>query len=136
MKRFTQIISLGLLLLLTGCSSAKPEPTASVTQQPAERKVKSHQIGMATYYANKFHGRKTASGERLDNKKLTAAHPTLPFGTQVRVTALRNNQSVIVKINDRGPFTKGYIIDITRSAADELDLVREGVGKVKVEVLE
>jgi rare lipoprotein A len=90
---------------------------------------------MASYYAHKFHGRPTASGEIYDESRLTAAHPVLPFGTLVRVTNLNNNNSVILKVNDRGPTAKGRIIDVSYTAARELDFVRQGVAKVKVEVV-
>ncbi len=90
---------------------------------------------MASYYAHKFHGRTTASGEIYDENKMTAAHKTLPFGTTVRVTGLANGKKVVVKINDRGPFVEGRIIDLSYRAAGELDMIIAGVLKVRVEVL-
>ena len=90
----------------------------------------------ASYYADKFNGRRTASGERFDNQKYTAAHRTLPFGTKVRVTNEANGKSTIVKINDRGPFVKGRVIDLSKSAAIELDFVKAGVADVEVEIIE
>lgn len=92
--------------------------------------------GIASYYADKFHGRKTASGEVFHQDSLTAAHKSLPFGTLVRVTNLRNNQSVIVKVNDRGMKGKNRVIDLSKAAARELNMVGAGLVKVKVEVLE
>jgi rare lipoprotein A len=89
--------------------------------------------GRASFYAKKFEGRKTASGEKFSNKDLTAAHRTLPFGTVVRVTNLSNNRQVIVRINDRGPYAKGRIIDLTHAAADSLDFIHSGWTAVKVE---
>lgn len=89
--------------------------------------------GTASYYANKFEGRKTASGETYRHAKLTAAHRTLPFGTQLKVTNLENGKSVIVRVNDRGPFVKGRIIDLSKSAAIKIGLIQKGVAKVKVE---
>ena len=89
--------------------------------------------GRASFYARKFEGRKTASGEIFSNKNLTAAHKTLPFGTVVKVTNTKNNKSVIVRINDRGPYVKGRIIDLTRVAADSLDILHAGWTSVKVE---
>lgn len=91
--------------------------------------------GVASYYGSKFHGRKTASGERFDKFALTAAHKTLPLGTMVRVTNLRNGESVEVKINDRGPHTKGRIIDLSRGAAEEIGMVRAGTARVRLEVI-
>lgn len=91
--------------------------------------------GLASYYADKFHGRKTASGERYHKNKFTAAHRTLPFDTKVKVTNLSNDSSVIVTINDRGPYGKGKIIDLSYCAAKELNFVKKGITKVKIEIL-
>lgn len=91
------------------------------------------QTGKASYYAKKFNGRKTASGKKFRSYKRTAAHKTLPFGTKVKVTNLRNGKSVKVKINDRGPFVAGRIIDLSRKAARKIDMLNEGVGNVKIE---
>lgn len=90
---------------------------------------------MASYYADKFQGRPTASGERFDNGKLTAAHRALPFGSRVRVTNLTNGRSVTVRINDRGPFIKGRVIDLSLAAARRIDMVRAGVVAVRVELV-
>lgn len=91
------------------------------------------QIGMASFYSNKFNGNKTASGEIYHQSRLTAAHKTLSFGTQVKVTNLVNNRSVVVRINDRGPYAKGRIIDLSRGAARKLGMIKQGVVKVKIE---
>lgn len=91
--------------------------------------------GEASYYADRFIGQRTASGERYDPDALTAAHRSLPFGTQVRVTRLSNGQSVVVRINDRGPFVRGRVIDVSHAAARRLDMMREGVVSVTVEVI-
>jgi rare lipoprotein A len=90
-------------------------------------------VGRASYYANWFHGRKTASGEHFDRRDYTAAHRSLPFGTRVRVTNLENGRHVFVKINDRGPHIRNRIIDISQAAAKEIGLVDDGVGNVKIE---
>jgi hypothetical protein len=89
--------------------------------------------GKASFYAKKFDGRKTANGEKFSNKEFTAAHRTLPFGTYVKVTNLRNNKWVLVRINDRGPYVKGRIIDLTQAAADSLDFRHSGWVNVRVE---
>ena len=91
--------------------------------------------GRASFYSDQFHGRKTANGETFNMDKLTAAHPFLPFGTRVRVTNLRNGKDVIVRINDRGPFVKGRIIDLSTSAAKEIGLIKSGPTRVKLEAL-
>jgi rare lipoprotein A len=93
------------------------------------------QEGLASYYADKFVGRKTANGERYHHAKKTAAHPKLPFGTIVKVTNLENSKRVVVHINDRGPFKQGRIIDLSRSAAEALDFLDKGLVKVRVEVV-
>ncbi|MGI9554296.1 MAG: septal ring lytic transglycosylase RlpA family protein [Thermodesulfobacteriota bacterium] len=93
------------------------------------------QTGIASWYGDKEHRNKTASGERFSRYAYTAAHKTLPFGTVVRVTNLENGRDVVVKINDRGPFIRGRIIDLSYSSAGSIDLVRTGTAKVKVEVI-
>ena len=94
------------------------------------------QSGIASFYANKFVGRPTASGEKYNHTKLTAAHKTLPFGTQVKVTNDENGKSVIVRINDRGPFVKNRIIDLSRSAASHLDFIAQGTAQVTLEIVD
>lgn len=89
----------------------------------------------ASYYADKFHGRKTSSGEIFNMYAYTAAHKTLPFGTMLRVTNLANGNSVNVKVNDRGPFVEGRELDLSKAAAVKLDMVKTGTAKVKIEVL-
>jgi rare lipoprotein A len=96
----------------------------------------SPEFGKVTYYANSFQGKKTANGELYDREKMTCAHKSLPFGTLVRVTRLDNQKSVEVRVNDRGPFAEGYVIDISYKAAEAIDLIQAGVAKVKVEVVE
>ena len=113
-----KLIILGLLLCV------------SIGTQAAE------EFGIASYYSDAFHGRKTASGELYHKDKLTAAHKTLPFGTLIRVTRLDNKTSVVVKVNDRGPYIKGRIVDISKAAAIKLDLIRDGKARVKIEVIE
>jgi len=92
--------------------------------------------GNASWYGPGFHGRKTANGERYNQNDLTAAHKKLPFGTKVRVTNLNNNKSVIVRINDRGPYVRGRIIDVSKEAAKELAMLGSGTAPVRVETLE
>ncbi len=93
------------------------------------------QYGVASYYADRFHGRLTANGEIYDTSALTAAHLKLPFGQEVRVTRLDNGKSVSVRINDRGPFNKARIIDLSKAAAKELDMLRLGLVDVHIELL-
>jgi rare lipoprotein A len=93
------------------------------------------ETGKASYYADKFQGKKTASGQLYHPDSLTAAHKTIAFGTFVKVTNLKNDKSVIVRINDRGPFVKGRIIDLSRKAMQYLNGIHSGLIHVKVEVL-
>lgn len=101
--------------------------------EPAVRGLGS---GIASYYGARFAGRKTANGERFNPGALTAAHKTLPFGSKVRVTHERTGKSVIVRINDRGPYVHGRMIDLSRAAAEQIGLVRAGHGRVTLELLE
>ena len=114
---------LGALALLGGCSTFGGGSGSSDT-------------GKASYYGDRHHGQRTASGERFDQHALTAAHRSLPFGTRVRVTNLNNERSVVLRINDRGPFVRGRIIDVSRAAAVRLDMLRAGVVPVRVETLD
>jgi len=99
-------------------------------------KSKLTQFGKASWYGGFFHGRRAASGERYDMNEFTAAHKTLPFGTEVLVTRLDNSQSVLVRITDRGPYVAGRIIDLSRSAAEAIGLLGAGVAKVRIDILD
>lgn len=92
--------------------------------------------GYASYYGEKFHGRKTASGEIYDMNQLTAAHKELPFGTKLKVTNLKNGLSVFVKVNDRGPFVSDRILDLSKRAAETLKMLNDGVVEVECEIIE
>jgi rare lipoprotein A len=116
-----------LTLSLVACSSQSPKQF---------RYSSAHQeTGKASYYADKYQSRQTASGELFDQRANTAAHKTLPFGTRVKVTNVDNGRSVIVRINDRGPFVRGRIIDLSKSAFSAIANTRAGVVRVVVEVL-
>lgn len=95
-----------------------------------------NQTGKASFYADKFEGHPTASGEKYKHSKLTAAHKTLPFGTKVKVTNTANQKTVEVIINDRGPYVDGRIIDLSKSAAEKLDFIQQGLADVSVEVID
>ena len=130
------IVSLAVLLFLAACSSAPrftkdSERTGSRYQSGA-----SVLKGTASYYADEFHGRKTANGETYDMHKLTAAHRSLPFNTSVRVTNLKNNRSVTVRINDRMPDFKNRVIDLSYGAAKQIGMIQDGIVEVRVEILE
>jgi rare lipoprotein A len=121
-----------LALALVACTPALAGPRPEGPPPPSGGYV---QRGEAAWYGGRFHGRLTASGERFDMHALTAAHRTLPFGTRVRVENLRNGRSVVVRITDRGPFTPRRIIDLSRGAAEQLDMIRSGVAPVRLQVL-
>jgi rare lipoprotein A len=128
MPRTRLRILLLFLLAAAGCAGSAPPPPSSL-----EREV---QVGFASFYDSHFHGARTASGQRYDEKALTAAHRTLPFGTRVQVTNLSNGRSVVVTITDRGPFARGRVIDVSRRAARKLDFLRDGTTRVRLEVLD
>lgn len=106
------------------------------TSYNSTREYEDQLEGIASYYAEDFHGRKTANGEVYNMNALTAAHRRLPFNTKVRVTNLDNNRSVEVRINDRGPFKDNRVIDLSLKAALEIGLISNGTGPVKIEILE
>jgi rare lipoprotein A len=93
------------------------------------------QKGLATYYGQEFQGKKTASGETFDMWAVTCAHKTLAFNTRLKVTNLKNKKTVIVRVNDRGPWVKGRIIDLSFAAAKQIDMIKDGIVEVKIEVV-
>ena len=125
---FAALAISGLLAGCLGSSSGRYTPQRSYTSGQLLK-------GMASWYGPGFNGRRTASGERFRQNELTAAHKTLPFGTIVRVTNLQNTRTVDVRINDRGPFVRGRIIDLSKGAAERLRMIRTGVVPVEVRVL-
>jgi rare lipoprotein A len=114
------------LLLSAGCATTGgPKPTPE----------RAGEVGTASFYSHRLHGRKSASGKIYDEEQLTAAHRTLPFGTRVRVTNLENDRSVVVTIIDRGPFRRRRVIDVSRHAAELLGFVASGTTRVLLEVI-
>jgi rare lipoprotein A len=109
--------------------------TAGTNPQIASSPAPAIESGTASYYADKYQGKPTASGEVFDMHQLTAAHPRLAFGTIVKVTNTENNRSVLVRINDRGPFVSGRVIDLSLAAAEELRMVKSGLVQVKLQVV-
>lgn len=131
------MLALGLACALglgLGSTSCEGHDRGRGAAAPKAARSKPYQRGTAAYYGGKFHGRKTASGERFDKNAMTAAHRKLPFGTIVRVTNLANGRSVEVRINDRGPFGRG-IIDVSEAAAKKLGMIRRGVARVRLDVV-
>lgn len=119
----------------TEAIAGKPAKTIGTTLNQERISVRDIQRGMASWYGPGFHGNRCANGEIYNQYGLSAAHRTLPFGTRVRVTNLNNHRSVVVRINDRGPFIRGRIIDLSKGAAREIGMISSGVAPVTVEIL-
>jgi len=121
-------------------SEAKPAPGSSVRQKPEVRtqvgKTKPYQVGTASWYGQNFQGKPTASGEPYQMYDMTAAHLTLPMGSYVRVTNLRNGKAVIVRVNDRGPIVPGRIIDLSYGAAQALQMRAHGLQRVRLDLVQ
>ncbi len=125
-----------IIILYLGCT-ASPKFRRGEINRPSvqwDLPQKPYQVGLASYYGKKFHGRPTSSGEIFDMYGMTAAHKTLPLGSQIQVTHLGNHRSVIVKVNDRGPFVEGRILDLSYGAAKEIGMIQEGVAEVRIDV--
>lgn len=123
MKKIVTFLTLLVTLLFT-------------TNVMAKTKVNQHSTrGEASYYAGFHHGKKTASGERFNMHSLTAAHRTLPLGSKIKVTNLNNGKEVVVRVNDRGPYAKGRVLDVSLGAAKKLDMIKTGTTKVSIQIL-
>ena len=120
---------------LARADKASASAVASLASAVERQLVNFVQEGVVSWYGAAFHDRPTASGERFDSNGMTMAHPTLPFGTEVRVTNLRNGRSVIVRVNDRGPHVGKRIADLSRAAAAQLGMLKRGVVRARIEVL-
>lgn len=118
-------LGLVLAILVNGCLHARAAPGGGAV--PEE--------GLASYYADRLQGRPTASGQPYDRAALTCAHRTARFGARLRVTDLETGRSVVVRVNDRGPFVPGRVVDLSRAAAERLGMLRRGLGRVRVERL-
>ncbi|MGV3729918.1 MAG: septal ring lytic transglycosylase RlpA family protein [Sphingopyxis sp.] len=131
MRAFSAML---LPLLLTASAAAQE---VEIAANPIAELVQETEIdgGVASYYGNELAGNRTASGERFDPGQLTAAHRSLPFGSKVRVTNMSTGDSVIVRINDRGPFHRGRVIDVSHAAAREIGMHRSGTARVKLALL-
>ena len=124
---------LALAVLVAACSRARPPSPESLS--PASRGSGREEIGEASFYAGRHHGKSTASGETFDENRLTAAHRSLPFGTRLEVTNLANHRSVVVRVNDRGPFVPGRIVDLSLAAAKAIGMAKDGVTRVRLRPL-
>lgn len=144
-KRLSLFYGLITLILIAGCtsnvrytrSSSRPSSVAAKREKHKTLlKPKRHALrGIASYYGPGFHGKLTANGEKFNMYAMTAAHKTLPFNTKVKVKNLDNDRTVIIRINDRGPFKKGRIIDLSKGAAKKAGMLKTGTANVKLEIL-
>jgi len=124
------LLAAALALLAPGAASRAADATAVAEPTPGG------EVGVASWYGARHHGKPTASGARFDMHKLTAAHKLLPLDTRVRVTNLRNGRTVEVTVTDRGPYAGGRVIDLSARAAEALDLKKRGIGRVRIEVID
>jgi rare lipoprotein A len=144
-ERIAHGLMIGLMIVGLGAaqgpnnSEASSAPSKSAQIKPEihkpAAKTKPYQVGTASWYGEYFDGKPTASGEDYDMYEMTAAHPTLPLGSYVRVTNLRNGRAVVVKVNDRGPIVEGRIIDLSYGAAQALQFEQHGLQKVRLDLV-
>ena len=138
--KYILVIALGFFVVFISACQEKPAAAPAEPQQPVVPEVKETKTGLASFYGRAFDGQKTAGGETFDSDEMVAAHPTYPLGTIVRVTNLSSNDTVRVRISDRGPTKvnrkEGVIIDLSRGAAKKINMIAAGREKVLVEVLE
>src|SRR6202453_1459929 len=143
-RRLAHGLMIGLLIIGLGAaqgpnnSEARSAPSSSAQIKPENQKVaknKPFEVGTASWYGEDFEGKPTASGEDYDMYDMTAAHPTLPLGSYVRVTNLHNGKAVVVKVNDRGPIVPGRIIDLSYGAAQALEFEHKGLQRVRLDLV-
>lgn len=135
--QFRLIILLFVLVYVAACSStSRYSKSNEKDYKNNSTRIIETERGIASFYADEFNGKKTASGEIYDMTEMTAAHPSYPFNTVVIVTNLKNNKSVTVRINDRMPNFKNRIIDLSLKAAEKIEMIRDGIQEVTIEVIE
>jgi rare lipoprotein A len=132
--RSAAVVVLLFSFVSAGCAT-RPVRWVRNTATSVTHRITGGSDGHASWYGGKFHGRPTASGETFDQNALTAAHRKLPFGSVVRVTNMRNGKAVKVRINDRGPFVRGRVIDVSRGAAEKIGMLKSGVVPVRLKVI-
>lgn len=153
-KHTLMLLAVSSLLFIVACSSSvrytsvgnagysgsiavNPRPTSNQTGNDVKVIIPGQEIrGFASFYGDEFDGRLTSNGEVFDQRKYTAAHKTLPFGTKLKVKNLKNNRVVYVRVNDRGPFVEGRELDLSRVAAERLEMVNDGVAQVSITVMQ
>lgn len=145
LKHFVIAFHTALILMMTACSSKadlanrpsydRDNGSWSLYSKTSSGSLSGSFKGHISYYGPGFHGKPTASGEKYDQNDLTCAHKTLPFGTKLKVTLLKTGKSVIVRVNDRGPYIKGRTLDVSVKAAKEIGLTQQGVGEAQIEII-
>jgi|SRR5690348_14580494 len=135
-SRWKAVAAFASVALLAACQSAPPPLPPPTPPAAEDDRPQFMQVGLASWYGPRFHGNQTADGERFDMNALTAAHRTLPFNTYVRVTDLANGRSVVVRINDRGPYDGHRVIDLSARAARELGITYHGTARVRIELVD
>ena len=135
-NRWKAAAAFASVALVAACQSAPPPPPPPIPPVAEDERPAFSQVGVASWYGPHFHGNRTADGERFDMHALTAAHRTLPFDSYVRVTDLANGRSVVVRINDRGPYDGHRIIDLSARAARELGITHHGIARVRLELVD
>lgn len=131
-RRLFTLFALILTLLIGGCSGSYPRFTA---QNPASPSAEPELEGIASYYGDEFVGRQTSNGEIYSHEGLTAAHRTLPFNAKIKVTNVENGLSVVVRVNDRGPWKSDRILDLSLAAAKQLNMIPSGTTRVRIEIV-
>jgi rare lipoprotein A len=134
--RARRAAAVALLATAIACAHAPREPAGTAPAPAARPPGEAGEVGLASYYGRRFQGRRTASGTRYDMHAMTCAHRTAPFGARLRVTDVETGRSVVVTVNDRGPFRRGRVVDLSLAAARQLGIVKRGLAQVRVERLE
>lgn len=125
-----------LLATLAACSHAPRRAPEEEAPGPPAAEASGGEVGLASFYGRRFHGRRTASGARYDMRAMTCAHPRAPFGARLKVTDLESGRTVVVTVNDRGPFKRGRVVDLSLAAARALGMVERGLARVRVEMMD
>lgn len=125
-----------LMLVLAAACAHGPQRDDARGERTGARRREAGEVGIASFYGRRFHGRTTASGARYDMHALTCAHPSAPFGARLKVTELDGGRSVVVTVNDRGPFVRGRVVDLSLAAARALGIVERGLARVRVQRLD
>lgn len=135
-RKRVQRLVVGVFLLCTPTFSLAENTTTTTTTDTVTTTLPVYETGQCSWYGKRFHRRRTASGEIFDKNKVTAAHPKLPFGTVIKVIDVKTGNAIKVRINDRGPFKRGRVVDLSEAAARKLGVHKRGVAKVVIKIVE